>query len=149
MWKYTKRISFISWPCILSNIIILENERCKYVRGHSNIMWHVFGTFHTPRVTFFNFWWLIFRPKMLWNIKWIRNKVSLKALSCFLTKSFTFKSIKNCVLKSKKKYVWHFVYPPHIIWKAPYCGKLPRWYNSFFSTLFFYHYHDITVNVYR
>ncbi len=54
-----------------------------------------------PRVTFFNFWWLIFRPKLLWNMKWIRKIVSFETLSCILTKKFTSKSIKNSVSRAK------------------------------------------------
>ncbi len=54
-------------------------------------------------MAFFNFWWLIFRPKLLWNIEWIQNKVSIEALSCFVTTNFSSKSIKICVLKSKKR----------------------------------------------
>ncbi len=89
-----------------------------YIRGHSNNTWP------PPLCDIFNFWWLIFRPRLLWNIEWIQNKVSIDALSCFVTKIFPSKDIKNSVLKSKKE-VWHFVEPPpplrasRIIWMTP------------------------------
>ncbi len=103
----------------------------KHIRGHSNNTWHFFGTFSTPplpRVTFFNFWWLIFRPKLLWNIEWVQNKVSIEALSCFVTKRFPSKSIKNSVSKSKKRRCDTSLTPPplrvsRIIWMTPYTSK--------------------------
>ncbi len=55
-----------------------------------------------PCVIFFNFWWLIFGLKLLWNMKCNRKKVSFEALSCFVKKKFPFKSIENSVLKTKK-----------------------------------------------
>ncbi len=54
------------------------------IRGYSNIIRDTFlALFWTPALppceTFFNFWWLIFRLKLLWNIKCIRKKVSFDA----------------------------------------------------------------------
>ncbi len=79
--------------------------RLTAVRGHSNNTWHFFSSFlitPPPSVTFVKFRWLIFWLKSLWNIKWIRIKVSFKAFSCFVTQSFPSKSIKSSVLKAKK-----------------------------------------------
>ncbi len=97
------------------------------LRGHSNNTWHSFGTFPPPPpcVTFFNFWWLIFRPKLLWNIELIQNKVTIEALSCFVTKSFPSKSIKNSVSKSRKRRCDTSLNPPppafecHVLFEWP------------------------------
>jgi hypothetical protein len=64
--------------------------------GHSNYTWHFF-------VTLFSFKSLIFMQKLLWNIKWIRNKVSFEALSCIVTKNFPSQTINNRALISKKR----------------------------------------------
>ncbi len=55
-----------------------------------------------PRVTFFSFKSLIFKPKLSQKIKWNRKKVSFEALSCPEKRIFTSFGIKNRVLKSKK-----------------------------------------------
>ncbi len=64
-----------------------------------------------------------FWPKLLWNIKWIRDKVSFEASSCSATESFPSKSIKNSVSKIKKC-VQYLIDPPlpsecHVLFEWP------------------------------
>ncbi len=54
----------------------------------------------SPRVI--NLWWLIFRPKLLWNMKFIIKKFLLMPYHASKQKSFTSKSIKTVLQKAKK-----------------------------------------------
>ncbi len=70
----------------------------------------------------FDVWFLGWNCFEILNELWIRKKVSFEVLFCFVTQSFSSKSIKKQCLIKQKKYVWHFVDPlqmSRIIWITP------------------------------
>ncbi len=85
--KMKEKIALDFWRYIYVLFVVGE---------HSNNKWHFFWLFSDPLCDIVQY----LMTKLLWNKKW--NKVSFESLSCFVTKSFTSKSIKNSVSKSKK-----------------------------------------------
>ncbi len=104
-----------------------QSARLGAIQIIRDIFWH-FSDPPPPRVTFLYFSSLIFRQNLLWNIKWICNRVSFEALSCSLTNYAAYKitkALKTAFLKAKKVCVTFRLTPPpppkvpRIIWMTP------------------------------
>ena len=77
-----------------------------------------------PHVTFYFFKLLFSKSSSLWCVKWVRKKVSYKALSCFLNDDFLLLEAWKSEFKNLKKFMWHFVEPPpplecHVLFEWP------------------------------